>query len=83
MRKYLRLLLSGVFLVFTCNLLAQDKSVSGIVIADDDNSPLRDVTVTVKGTNNRTKTNDVGRFTLNAKAGQVLVFTFVDYGKQE
>jgi ferric enterobactin receptor len=83
MRKYLRLLLSGVFLFFNFSLLAQQKTVTGVVIGDDDNAPLRDVTVTVKGTNTRTKTNEAGRFTITASPGQELVFTFVDYTRQE
>lgn len=72
------------FLAFASTpALAQQKSISGIVTSDDDNTPLRDVTVMVKGTRTATKTNQVGMYTLTAEKGQVLVFTFVDYSRQE
>lgn len=84
MRKFL------LFMFFSCSLLfyssqtkAQEKAITGTVVADDDNSPLRDVTVTVKGTSVATKTNSVGYYSINASAGQVLVFTFIDYSRQE
>ena len=84
MRKFLCLmLLSGMVSLCTSQLHAQEKTITGVVIGDDDNAPLRDVTVTIKGTNTRTKTNEAGHYSIKANPGQVLVFTFVDYGKQE
>lgn len=57
--------------------------VSGVVIGDDDNAPLKDVTVIIKGTKTGTKTNQVGYYSIPATKGQVLQFTFVDYARQE
>lgn len=84
MRKILLLMLFlGSLLLYTRPALAQQKTVSGTVIGDDDNDPLRDVTVTVKGTRIATKTNTVGYYSINASKGQVLVFTFIDYVRKE
>ena len=57
--------------------------ITGVVIGDDDNAPLRDVTVTVKGTSTGTKTNQAGFYSIAAQKGQVLVFTFIDYARQQ
>lgn len=62
---------------------ALGQSVSGVVIGDDDNVPLQNVTVNVKGTKTSTKTNSVGYYSIAATKGQVLVFTYIDYAKQE
>lgn len=84
MRKVLQILVS-LWIVLLCSQvsLAQSKAVSGVVVDDADNSPMRDVTVTVKGTSVATKTNEAGYYTINAAPGQVLTFTFVDYGRIE
>ncbi len=84
MRKILLLMLlfgAGVF--YANSSLAQAKTISGVVIGDDDNSPLRDVTITVKGSRNATKTNVAGAYSITANTGDVLVFTFIDYTRQE
>jgi len=84
MRKILLLMLFlGSLLLYTRPALAQQKTVTGTVIGDDDNDPLRDVTVTVKGTRLATKTNQAGFYSINASKGQVLVFTFIDYVRKE
>ena len=80
MRKFSTRLLALIFFMVPVFASAQ---VTGVVIGDDDNAPLRDVTVTVKGTKTATKTNQAGYYSIQAAKGQVLVFTFVDYAKQE
>lgn len=80
MRKFSTRLISLIFFLVPVFASAQ---VTGVVIGDDDNAPLRDVTVTVKGTKTATKTNQAGYYSIQAVKGQVLVFTFVDYAKQE
>jgi len=69
-------------LFFLLPVLAKAQ-VSGVVIGDDDNLPLRDVTVAIKGTKTATKTNQAGYYSIAAKKGDVVVFTFVDYARQE
>ena len=84
MRKILLLMLFGSSLLLNSHpLLAQGKNISGTVTGSENNAPLRDVTVTVKGTRIATKTSQEGNYTINANKGQVLVFTFVDYVRQE
>ncbi|TXH22482.1 MAG: TonB-dependent receptor [Chitinophagaceae bacterium] len=50
-------------------------------VRDKGNNPLSGASVTVKGTNNGTVTNDDGTFTINVSKGQTLVFSFT--GKQD
>lgn len=65
------------------SLQAQTKSVSGVVTGDDDSQPIRDVTVTVRGNKTSVKTNQAGYYSITAEKGQTLVFTFIDYVRQE
>ena len=74
---WLLLLFSG------SNAFCQTTTYSGVVIGDDDKEPLPNVTVTVKGTQTATKTNSVGYYSIAALRGQKLVFTFIDYARQE
>jgi len=58
---------------------AQQRSVSGIV-SDTDNNPLSAVTVTVKGSNRMTSTDNSGRFTINVNSSQdIIVASQVGY----
>jgi len=83
MRKILLLtLFLGSLVLSTRPIQAQEKTVTGTVTGDD-NLPLRSVTVAVKGTGTATRTDDNGRFSITATPAQVLVFSFVDYKKQE
>lgn len=78
-------LLLGVMLLFivSSSLFAQDKNVSGTIIADDDASPLIGVTVTNKSTSKKTQTNPAGYFSIAAEKGQTLMFTYVGYSSKE
>ncbi len=80
MRKFANRMIAMLFFLVPLFSSAQ---VTGIVIGDDDNAPLKDVTVTIKGTNTATKTNQAGFYSIQAQKGNVLVFTFVDYARQE
>lgn len=83
MRKLVKALLVLLLLQITQLSFAQERVISGVVLGEDDNSPLKDVTVSVKGTNTATKTNQVGYFSLKAQKNQVLVFSYVDYVRTE
>lgn len=65
-----------VLLFFTANLFAQEISVSGRVI-DDLKASLPGVTVFVKTTKNSTVTDFDGKFTIRAKEGDLIQFTYV------
>ena len=62
--------------------LAQTGVVTGTVLGDG-NRPLKDVTVTIKGTRKATITDEDGKYAITAEKGQVLVFSFVDYARKE
>jgi TonB-dependent starch-binding outer membrane protein SusC len=80
MRKLL-LLVMGVVLSATA-LLAQ-RTISGKV-TDDKGAALANTSVTVKGTNTGTVTQNDGTYSLNVPAeARVLVFSSVDMGEQE
>ncbi len=84
MRKILPFLL-----LFTATIMlgviarAQERTVTGTILAEDDNSPLQGVTITNRNTNKRVQTNSAGYYTIVADKGQVLVITFVGYVRKE
>jgi TonB-linked SusC/RagA family outer membrane protein len=57
-------------------------SIQGTVL-DNAGVPLIGVTVAVKGTTNGTQTDTQGKFSLQTKAGDVLVFSYIGYKTQE
>ena len=61
---------------------AQTKQVTGRVTTETGDG-IPGVTVTVKGTNNATRTNQDGSFSINASGNNVLVFSYVGYTAQE
>lgn len=63
------------FLGFLLNISAQQKKITGIV--SDNSGPLPGVNVILKGTTKGTETNFDGEYSVNAKQGDVLVFSFV------
>src|SRR5215203_537124 len=79
MRKSLCLMLLSMGLLFDLSAFAQQRQISGIIMAEDGNRPLQGVTVQNRQTNQRTQTNSVGSYTIAAQPGQQLVFTFVGY----
>lgn len=70
-------------MVMAFQAIAQDKNVTGRVMASDDNSALPGATVSVKGGNTTTITNNDGEYSISVASNQVLVFSFVGYEKQE
>jgi len=75
------------FLVFLTlciqSLMAQDISISGTILSADDHSPLPGVTVQIKGTTLGTTTDIKGKYSIQAPANAVLVFSFVGMQTQE
>ena len=65
------------------NLLAQNKTVSGKVVANDNDSLLAGVSIRIKGTTTSTLTARDGTFTLNVAPNAVLVFSSIGYTTQE
>lgn len=81
MRKFTNRLIAILF--FLVPLLAQAQApVTGRVL-DEKGQPVAGATVLVKGAKSGTKTDANGNFTINAKAGDVLVISSVNFGTQQ
>ncbi|MGM9478274.1 TonB-dependent receptor plug domain-containing protein [Pedobacter sp. GSP4] len=59
-----------------------DRKITGNLV-DKDNIPIIGASVSVKGTNKATVTTDNGAFSITAKTGDKLVFTFMGYEPKE
>jgi len=60
-----------------------DGKVSGIVLSDKDGEPLIGVSVMIKGTSLGTITDFNGIFTIEARTGETLMFSYIGYLAQE
>jgi len=61
----------------------QQQTVSGVVRDAGTNQPMGGVTISVKGTNTATQTDDNGNFSIAANTGQVIVANFLGFKSQE
>ncbi|GAA3954965.1 SusC/RagA family TonB-linked outer membrane protein [Chitinophaga oryziterrae] len=79
------LLLLGILLGFlsSIHLSAQTIKISGRTINKSNSTPVPGATVTLKGTNRFTITDEAGKFTIDASTGSVLVITMIGYQKKE
>jgi TonB-linked SusC/RagA family outer membrane protein len=82
MKKALPFFLA-VLLLFWSQSYAQTRTVSGTVTSQDDGSPLPGVSVRIKGTNTGALTNEKGMYSIKAKPGQTLLFSYVGFLNQE
>ncbi len=78
MRKILTLIVAG-FLLFTTSLLAQQRKITGTVTSPVNGAPLSGVSVKVKGERTGVQTDASGMYTINAKTGDVLQFSYVGF----
>lgn len=60
-------------------VFAQNRNVSGVVIAKDDGLPITGATVRVMGTNEGTQTDGNGKFSINVSNNQSIVVSFLGY----
>jgi len=65
-------------LIFTVSITAQEIKVSGVV-TDDSKAPLAGASINVKGTQNGASADFDGKFTINAKIGDVLLVSFIGF----
>ena len=63
-------------LVFTLGLTAQEIKISGVV-TDESKATLPGTTIIVKGTQKGTTSDSDGKYTISAKTGDVLQFSYV------
>ncbi len=65
------------------NMMAQPKTVSGVVVDASNNDALPGVNVIVKGTVRGVSTDVNGRYSISVSPGEVLEFKFIGYGTRE
>ncbi|NIJ53298.1 SusC/RagA family TonB-linked outer membrane protein [Dyadobacter arcticus] len=82
MKKNLLTFLGGLLLLCS-QVYAQSREVTGTVTSKDDASLLPGVSIRIAGTNSGTLTNDKGEYSINARPGQTLLFSFVGFLNQE
>ena len=82
MRKLLSSL--SIVLLWTNIVLAQERTVSGTVTAQEDGLPLPGVSVKIKGSSTGTQTGLNGQYSLSvAGNNSILVFSYIGYANQE
>ncbi len=64
-------------------LVSAQSKVSGSVISDTDKKPVAGVTVKIKGTARATQSGENGIFSIDAKEGETIVFTHVNFQTAE
>jgi TonB-linked SusC/RagA family outer membrane protein len=78
------LLVSLCFLLYSMQVLAQNRTVTGTVTAKEDGGPIPGVGVIVKGTTTGTTTGVDGKYSITVPSpNSILVFSFIGYGKVE
>jgi TonB-linked SusC/RagA family outer membrane protein len=82
MKKALLSFLGGLLLLCS-QAYAQSREVTGTVTSKDDGSLLPGVSIRIPGTNTGTLTNDKGEYSITARPGQSLLFSFVGFLNQE
>lgn len=75
--------LCGILLLLGSSNVSAQTKITGKVSDKASGNALPGVTVFVKGTNRGTATDPNGSFTIQAKSGEILVFSFVGYDPQE
>jgi TonB-linked SusC/RagA family outer membrane protein len=58
---------------------SQSAKITGQILSNDDSKPLQGVTVSVKGTNVATSSNENGEFTIDVSTNAILVFSSIGY----
>ncbi len=79
--KNLKIFSSAIAMLFCIVALGQEKVVSGTV--SDASGPLPGANVLVKGTTRGTQTDFDGKYSIKAKEGETLVFSFVGMKSKE
>ncbi|ACU06330.1 MULTISPECIES: SusC/RagA family TonB-linked outer membrane protein [Pedobacter] len=82
MKRKLLLLFVGISLLFT-QTFAQQITVTGMVTSSGDGLPIPGASVKIKGTQIGTQTKASGTYSISAKKGDVLVFSYIGSLTQE
>lgn len=62
---------------------SQEKMITGKVVSSDDNTPMSGVSISIKGKTGGAQTDESGVFSINAKTGDVIVFSSTGYNAKE
>jgi len=79
--KSLKLISSAIAMLICFVSMAQERTITGNV-TDESKLPIPGVTITIKGTKKNTQTDYKGNYSLLAKKGDALVFSFIGMGSQ-
>jgi TonB-linked SusC/RagA family outer membrane protein len=85
MRKILQLFLalSLMLVLLPPALQAQERTITGTIVSEDNKTALAGVTVRVKGTRKITQTDANGKFSIKVNPGETLQITYVGYQTAE
>ncbi|MEI9810548.1 MAG: SusC/RagA family TonB-linked outer membrane protein [Bacteroidota bacterium] len=85
MRKFLRLLVALLLMILVLPpaLHAQQRTITGTILSDDNKTPLSGVTVRVKGTRRIVQTDANGKFSIQVSPGETLQISYVGYEPQD
>ena len=85
MRKILRLffVLSMALLLLPQFVQAQEKTITGMIVSEDNKTPLAGVTVKVKGSRRIVTTDANGKFSIKVNPGETLQVSYVGYMTSE
>jgi len=85
MRKILQLffVLSMVFLLLPVAVQAQERTVTGAILSEDNKTPLAGVTIRVKGTRRIVQTDADGKFSIKLNPGETLQVSYVGFETKE
>lgn len=83
MRKILLLCFAVFGLVLSQSVMAQPKTVTGVVVDASTGEALPGVNVIIKGTVRGVSTDVNGRYSVSVSPGEILVFKFIGYTDQE
>jgi hypothetical protein len=78
MKKFLSIILVAMLCGIAYSASAQNRTITGTVV-DEDDQPLPGASVVEVGSTNGTVTDIDGRFTLNVKNGATIVVAYVGY----
>lgn len=71
-----------ILLVNICVFAQTTYTISGVVLAESDKSPLPGVTIRIANTNTGTQTDFDGEYSIKVKSGDVLEFSYLGYGSK-
>ena len=72
-----------ILLFFSSFLNAQEISVSGTIIDNKTNEPLPGVSILIKGSNKGVSSEFDGTYSIRAKTGDILIFSYLGYNTKE